>query len=230
MRLQKFYEYINEAAEWDIEAVEEMLLPIKDLGFGIQVSEPAVVADPSSRLYKKMVRNITIWVKNQWENSLNADVDIFTFKENATFERQYCSDPRMFELLIEFGNLCSRLSNDGAAMSLSWQESAIRLNLLQVVDDSTTPDEEIELKQLFSELRTRWIKSTSDFAREMIFEPKEVDQVKDSITLRCGGWIGAFTKRKWSAFTKGIDMSKFNVSIRHDKEDRDVVYLTITSK
>lgn len=230
MRLQKFYEYINESAEWDIEAVEEMLLPIKDLGFEIQVSEPAVVADPSSRLYKKMVRNITVWVRNQWENSLNADVDIFTFKENGTFERQYSSDPKIFELLIEFGNLCSRLSNDGAAMSLIWQESTIRLNLLHVVEESTTPDGEIELKQLFSEIRARWVKSTSDFARHMLFLPREVDQIKDSITLKCGGGLGAFTKRKWSAFAKGIDMSKFNVTFKHDREDADVVYVTITSK
>jgi hypothetical protein len=49
MKLQRFYEYIKEAAEWDQSAIDEMLLPIKDLGFEVQISEPNPVTDQSSQ-------------------------------------------------------------------------------------------------------------------------------------------------------------------------------------
>ena len=229
MRLQKFYEYIKEAAEWDQDAVEEMLLPIKDLGFEVRISEPQPVTDTSSHLYKKMVRSIVIWVKNKYVNELNAEVDLFNFKE-GTFDRTYTSDQRIFELMAEVGNLCSRLSEDGSALSLTWQDSSIKFTILHVVDETKSSDKEIALKEIFTELRGKFFKSHTDFSRHLIFEPRDVEQVKDSFEIRCGGSFGVFTNRKWAAFTKGIDMSKVNVSFRHDEDDEDVVIITISTK
>ena len=229
MRLQKFYEYIKEAAEWDDSAVEEMLLPIKDLGFEVRISEPQPVTDTSSHLYKKMVRSIVIWVKNKYVDELNAEVDIFNFKE-GTFDRTYTSDQSIFELMAEVGNLCSRLSEDGSALSLTWQDSLIKFTILHVVDETKSSDKEIALKELFTALRGKFYRTSTDFSRHMLWEPREVEKVKDSFSIRCGGNIGVFTKRKWAAFTKGIDMSKANVSFRHDEDDEDVVIVTISIK
>jgi len=228
MRLQKFYEYIKEAAEWDNSAVEEMLLPIKDLGFEVQISEPNPVTDPSSHLYKKMVRQITIWVKNKYTDTLNSDTNTFIFKEGGQWERLYTNDTKVFDLMIEFGNLCHRLSEDGTAMSVTWHDSSVSLKLLHVIDDTTSTDKEIELKALFSTMRSKWIKSSTDFVRGMLWEPRDVEEVTDSFSIRCSGTLGAFINRKWSAFVKGIDLSNFKVTFEKDEEDEDVVTVHIS--
>lgn len=229
MRLHRFYEYIKEAAEWNDEAIQEMLLPIKDLGFEVQISEPQPVTDSSSHLYKKMIRSIAIWVKNKYVSELTANVDIFNFKEGV-WDRTYTSDHRIFELMAEVGNLCSRLSEDGSALSLTWQDSLIKFTILHVVEETNSSDKEIVLKEIFTALRGKFYKTQTDFARHMLWEPRDVEKVKDSFEIRCGGNFGVFTKRKWSAFTKGIDMSKVNVSFRHDEDDEDVVIITISTK
>lgn len=229
MKLQRFYEYIKETAEWDQSAIDEMLLPIKDLGFEVQISDPQPVTDTSSHLYKKMVRSIVIWVKNKYTSELNTDLDIFIFKE-GTFDRNYTSDPRMFELMTEVGNLCSRLSEDGSALSMTWQDSSIKFTIIHVVEETKSSDNELVLREVFTALRGKFIKSHTDFARHLIFTPRDVDQVKDSFEIRCGGHFGVFTNRKWAAFTKGIDMSKVNVSLRHDEDDEEVVIITISIK
>ena len=229
MKLQRFYEYIKETAEWDDDAIQEMLLPIKDLGFEVQISDPQPVTDTSSHLYKKMVRSIVIWVKNKYTSELNTDLDIFIFKEGS-FDRNYTSDPRMFELMTEVGNLCSRLSEDGSALSITWQDSSMKFSILHVVEETMSSDNELVLREVFNTLRSKFIKSHTDFARHMLFGPRDVDQVKDSFEIRCGGNFGVFTNRKCAAFTKAIDMSKVNVRLRHDEDDEDIVIVTISIK
>lgn len=229
MRLQKFYDFIKEAAEWDDDAIQEMLLPIKDLGFEVRITEPQPVTDTSSHLYKKMVRSIVIWVKNKYVNELNTEVDIFNFKE-GTFDRTYTSDQNIFELMVEVGNLCSRLSEDGSALSMTWQDSSIKFTILHVVEETKSSENELNLREVFTALRGKFYRTSTDFSRHMLWMPREVEQVKDSFEIRCGGNFGVFTNRKWAAFTKGIDMSKVNVNFRHDQDDQDVVIITISIK
>lgn len=230
MKLHKFYEFIKEAAEWDQSAIDEMLLPIKDLGFEVQISEPNPVTDQSSHLYKKMVREITIWIKNQYEDKLNSDVNTFIFKDNGQWDRIYTNDTKVFDLMIEFGNLGHRLSEDGTAMNIVWHDSSMKLKLLHVVDDTTSTDKEIELKNVFVALRNKFIRTSTDFVRGMLWEPRAVEEVTDSFSIRCGSdsGLGAFTNRKWSAFVKGIDLSNFKVTFEKDEEDEDVVTVHIS--
>lgn len=228
MKLHKFYEFIKEAAEWDQSAIDEMLLPIKDLGFEVQISEPNPVTDASSHLYKKMVREITIWIKNQYEDKLNSDVNTFLFKDGGQWDRIYTNDTKVFDLMIEFGNLGHRLSEDGTAINILWQDSTMKLKVLHVVDDSTSTDKEIELKNTFVALRNKFMRTSTDFSRGMLWEPRTVEEVTDSFSIRCSGTLGAFTNRKWSAFTKGIDLSNFKVTFEKDEEDEDVVTVHIS--
>jgi hypothetical protein len=229
-RLHKFYEYIKENAEWDQDAVNEMLLPIKDLGFEVQISDPIVVADPSSKIYKKMVREIKIWIKNEFNKDIDSGVEFFIYKENGQWDRNYTSDTKVFELLIEFGNLCSRLADDGSAACISWTNSNVQLSLIQVLEEAnSTENNEIELKDAFSNLRNKFFRRSGDFIYTMIFNPMEVSKVKDKFSISCGDLHAPFTKRRWSAFTKEVDLTKFDVTIEDtdDSEYRKLVTISV---
>jgi hypothetical protein len=113
-------------------------------------------------------------------------------------------------------------------MNIVWHDSAMKLKLLHVVDDTTSTDKEIELKNVFVELRNKFIRTNTDFVRGMLWEPRAVEEVTDSFSIRCSGTLGAFTNRKWSAFVKGIDLSNFKVTFEKDEEDEDVVTVHIS--
>jgi hypothetical protein len=225
-RLHKFYEYIKENAEWDQDAVNEMLLPIKDLGFEVQISDPIVVADPSSKIYKKMVREIKIWIKSEYNKDIDSGAEFFMYKENGQWDRNYTSDIKVFELLIEFGNLCSRLVDDGSAACISWTNSNVQLSLIQVLEEANSiENNEIELKDAFSNLRNKFYRRSGDFIHTMIFNPMEVSKVKDKFSILCGDFYAPFTKRRWSAFTKEVDLTKFDVTIE-DIDDTETEKLS----
>jgi hypothetical protein len=104
----------------------------------------------------------------------------------------------------------------------------MKLKLLHVVDDTTSTDKEIELKNVFVALRNKFIRTSTDFVRGMLWEPRTVEEVTNSFSIRCTGTLGAFTKRKWSAFVRGVDLSNLKVTFEQDEEDEDVVIVHIS--
>jgi hypothetical protein len=53
----------------------------------------------------------------------------------------------------------------------------------------------------------------------------EVSKVKDKFSILCGDFYAPFTKRRWSAFTKEVDLTKFDVTIE-DIDDTETEKLS----
>ena len=65
--------------------------------------------------------------------------------------------------------------------------------------------EEFELKRLYKDLESKYNTCRSDFCYSMI---NRLDIPNKQITIKADN----YTDRKWKTFTRGIDLSKFDVS------------------
>ena len=213
--LEKFVNYLNESTE-DItdltkEELDELLIPISDLGVEYSFTAPRVITDGEFSGYKSM--NIV------FRNS-------FQLGASGGYTDQIIDD-KFWDFLDELIALKNRLESARVSISTNWRHHII----VTFVQKSKVEGDLFTIQKLYNDMTLRTNASKSDFTNNMT---KTLDKENLKITVRCNGSFGSsdYTDRKWNGLFRGIDFSKFNVEkeITNDRFGGKSAVITITLK
>ena len=213
--LEKFVNYLNESTE-DItdltkEELDELLIPISDLGVEYSFTAPRVITDGEFSGYKSM--NIV------FRNS-------FQLGASGGYTDQIIDD-KFWDFLDELIALKNRLESARVSISTNWRHHII----VTFVQKSKVEGDLFTIQKLYNDMTLRTNASKSDFTNNMT---KTLDKENLKITVRCNGSFGSsdYTDRKWNGLFRGIDFSKFNVEkeITEDRFGGKSAVITITLK
>jgi len=214
---EKFVNYLNESAE-DItdlskEELDELLIPITDLGVEYSFNTPRVITEGEFAGYKSM--NI------QFKNS-------FELGPSGGYTEQIVDD-KFWDFLDELIALKNRLESARVSISTNWRHYIV----VTFIQKAKVEGDLFTIQKLYNDMTLRTNASKSDFTNNMT---KTLDKENLKITVRCNGSFGSsdYTDRKWNGLFRGIDFSKFNVE-KEITEDRfggksAVVTITLKSK
>jgi hypothetical protein len=213
--LEKFVNYLNESAE-DItdltkEELDELLIPMSDLGIEYSFTTPRVITDGEFSGYKSM--NI------QFRNS-------FQLGASGGYTEQIIDD-KFWDFLDELIALKNRLESARVSISTNWRHYII----VTFIQKAKVEGDLFTIQKLYNDMALRTNASKSDFTNNMT---KTLDKENLKITVRCNGSFGSsdYTDRKWNGLFRGIDFSKFNVEkeITEDRFGGKSAVITITLK
>jgi len=213
--LERFINYLNEAAE-DItdlskEELDELLIPMNDLGIEYSFTEPRVITEGEFSGYKSM--NI------QFRNS-------FQIGPAGGYTEQII-DPKFWDFLDELIALKNRLESTRVSINTNWRHHII----VTFIQKAKVEGDLFLIQQLYNEMNKRTNAAKSDFVNNMT---KKLDKENLKITVNCNGsWdTASYTDRKWNGLFRGIDFSKFNVDkeITEDRYGLKSATITITLK
>ena len=195
--LSKFVNYLNESAE-DItdlskEELEELLIPMSDLGLEYSFTEPRTITSGEFSGYKSMNINI----RNNFKMG------------EAGGYTEHIIDSKFWEFLDELISLKNRLQSSQVSINTNWRHHIV----VTFIQKEKVEGNLFTIQQLYNEMNKRTSASKSDFSNGMT---KKLDKEELKITVNCNGSLesASYTDRKWNGLFRGIDFSKFNV----DKE------------
>jgi len=211
--LENFVNYLNESVE-DItdlskEELDELLIPITDLGIEYSLTEPRTITEGEFSGYKSI--NI------QFRNS-------FKLGPSGGYTEQIIDD-KFWDFLDELIALKNRL--DSARVSIN---PHMRHHIIVTFIQKAKVEGSLFLvQQLYNEMTKRTSAAKSDFVNGMT---KKLNKEELKITVNCNGWVSSYTDRKWNGLFRGIDFSKFNVEkdITEDRYGDKSATITITLK
>ena len=212
---ENFVNYLNESAE-DVtdltkEELDELLIPITDLGVEYSFSPPRVITDGEFSGYKSM--NII------FRNS-------FQLGASGGYTEQII-DEKFWDFLDELIALKNRLESARVSISTNWRHYIV----VTFIQKAKVEGDLFTIQKLYNEMNVRTSASKSDFSNNMT---KSLDKENLKITVNCNGsWdTASYTDRKWNGLFRGIDFSKFNVEkeITTDGYGRNDATITITLK
>ena len=199
---ENFANYLNESAE-DVtdltkEELDELLIPITDLGVEYSFSPPRVITDGEFSGYKSM--NII------FRNS-------FQLGASGGYTEQII-DEKFWDFLDELIALKNRLESSKVSIGTNWKHHIV----VTFIQKAKVEGDLFTIQKLYNDMALRTNASKSDFTNNMT---KTLDKENLKITVRCNGGFGSsdYTDRKWNGLFRGIDFSKFNVE-REITEDR----------
>ena len=213
--LEKFVNYLNESSE-DVtdlskEELDELLIPITDLGVEYSFTAPRVITDGEFSGYKSM--NI------QFRNS-------FKFGASGGYTEQIIDD-KFWDFLDELIALKNRLESAKVSINSNWKNYIV----VTFIQKAKVEGDLFTIQKLYNDMNLRTNASKSDFTNNMT---KSLDKEELKITVKCNGvWDQAsYTDRKWNGLFRGIDFSKFNVEkdITTDGYGRNDATIIITLK
>jgi hypothetical protein len=213
--LSKFINYINESVEDVVdlskEELDELLLPITDLGIKYSYQEPRTITSGEFSGYKSM--NI------MFTNS-------FQLGEAGGYTEQII-DPRFWDFLEELISLKNRLGSNRVSITTNWKHHIV----ITFIQKTKVEGDLFLIQQLYNEMIKRTNASKSDFSNCMT---KRLDKENLKITVNCSGSLdsASYTDRKWNGLFRGIDFSKFNVEkeVTEDRWGTKSAVVTITLK
>jgi hypothetical protein len=212
---ENFVNYLNESTE-DVtdltkEELDELLIPITDLGIEYSFNTPRVITDGEFSGYKSM--NI------QFKNS-------FQLGPSGGYTEQIIDD-KFWDFLDELIALKNRLESAKVSISTNWRHYIV----VTFIQKAKVEGDLFTIQKLYNEMSVRTNASKSDFTNNMT---KKIDKENLKITVNCGGSFGSaeYTDRKWNGLFRGIDFSKFNVEkeITEDRWGGKSAVITITLK
>ena len=192
--LSRFVTYLNESNE-DItdlskEELDEMLIPITDLGIEYSLTEPRTITEGEFSGYKSMNIN--------FRNS-------FKVGPSGGYTEQIIDD-KFWDFLDELIALKNRLESARVSISTNWRHYIV----VTFIQKAKVEGDLFTIQKLYNEMNVRTSASKSDFSNNMT---KSLDKENLKITVNCNGsWdTASYTDRKWNGLFRGIDFSKFNV-------------------
>ena len=213
--LEKFVNYLNESAE-DItdlskEELDELLIPMTDLGIEYSITTPRVITDGEFSGYKSL--NI------QFRNSFNLGP--------AGGYTEQIIDEKFWDFLDELIALKNRLESARVSINTNWRHGIV----VTFIQKAKVEGDLFLIQKLYNEMSVRTNASKSDFSNGMV---KRLNKDELKIVVTCGGSFGSaeYTDRKWNGLFRGIDFSKFNVEkeITEDRFGGKSAVITITLK
>jgi hypothetical protein len=213
--LENFVNYLNESAEDIIdlskEELDELLIPITDLGIEYSFNTPRVITEGEFAGYKSM--NI------QFKNS-------FELGPSGGYTEQIIDD-KFWDFLDELIALKNRLESARVSISTNWRHYIV----VTFIQKAKVEGDLFTIQKLYNEMNVRTSASKSDFSNNMT---KSLDKENLKITVNCNGsWdTASYTDRKWNGLFRGIDFSKFNVEkeITTNRYGDKSAIITITLK
>jgi hypothetical protein len=208
--LEKFVTYINESSE-DItdlskEDLDELLLPINDLGVEYDFSTPTTITEGEFSGYKSM--------------SIN-------FKNDFKLVGDRIVDERFWDFLDELIALKNRLESPRVSINLNWKNYIV----INFVQKAKVEGDLFTIQKLYNEMNGRTNNSKSDFNYGLV---KRLYPEDLKIVVTCGGSFetSEYSDRKWNSLFRGVDFSKFNVDkkITTDGYGYKSATITITLK
>lgn len=198
--LEKFVTYLNESSE-DItdlskEDLDELLLPITDLGIEYSFSEPRTITEGEFSGYK----SINIIFRNS-----------FKLGPSGGYTEQIIDD-KFWDFLDELIALKNRLESSRVSINPHMRHHIVVTFIQKAKVDGPL----FLVQQLYNEMTKRTSAAKSDFVNGMT---KKLDKEELKITVNCNGYVSSYTDRKWNGLFRGIDFSKFNVE-KEITEDR----------
>ncbi len=213
--LENFINYLNESNE-DVtdlskEELDELLIPITDLGISYTFSDTRTITSGEYSGYKSMNIN--------FRNS-------FQLGEAGGYTEQII-DPKFWDFLEELISLKNRLESVRVSINNNWKHNIV----VTFIQKAKVEGDIFLIQQLYNEMSKRTNVSKSDFSNCMT---KKLDKDNLTITVNCSGSIdsASYTDRKWNGLFRGIDFSKFNVEkeITEDRWGSKSAVVTITLK
>ena len=213
--LEKFVNYLNESteeiADLSKEELDELLIPITDLGVEYSFTTPRVITDGEFSGYKTM--NI------QFRNS-------FKLGPSGGYSEQIVDD-KFWDFLDELIALKNRLESAQVSINSNWRNYIV----VTFIQKAKVEGDLFTIQKLYNDMNLRTNASKSDFTNNMT---KNLNKEELKITVKCNGvWDQAsYTDRKWNGLFRGIDFSKFNVEkdITTDGYGRNDATIIITLK
>ncbi len=213
--LTKFINYLNESVENIVdlskEDLDDLLLPITDLGISYTFSESRVITSGEFSGYKSMNIN--------FRNS-------FQLGEAGGYTEQII-DTKFWEFLEELISLKNRLESTRVSINTNWRHNIV----VTFIQKTRVEGDLFLIQQLYNEMNKRTNASKSDFSNGMT---KKLDKDNLTITVNCSGSLdsASYTDRKWNGLFRGIDFSKFNVEkeVTEDRWGTKSAAVTITIK
>ncbi len=198
--LSKFVNYLNESTE-DItdlskEELDELLIPIMDLGIEYSLTEPRTITEGEFSGYKTMNIN--------FRNS-------FQIGPAGGYTEQII-DTKFWDFLDELIALKNRLESARVSINMNWKHHIV----VTFIQKSKVEGDLFTIQSLFNEMSKRTNASKSDFSNGMV---KRLNKDELKIVVTCGDSISPYTDRKWNGLFREIDFSKFNID-KQFEEDR----------
>jgi hypothetical protein len=211
---ENFINYINESNEdlTDLtkEELDELLIPITDLGIEYSFTEPRTITDGEFSGYKSM----NILFKNSFQLGASGGYT------------EHIIDEKFWDFLDELIALKNRLESAKVSIGTNWRHHIV----VTFIQKAKVEGDLFTIQKLYNDMVKRTSAAKSDFVNNMT---KKLDKENLKITVRCGGAFdtASYTDRKWNGLFRGIDFSKFNIEKEtvENNWDKDVV-VTITLK
>ena len=213
--LENFVNYLNESTE-DVtdltkEELDELLIPITDLGVEYSFNSPRVITDGEFAGYK----SINIVFRNS-----------FQLGPSGGYTDQIIDD-KLWDFLDELISLKNRLESARVSISTNWRHYIV----VTFIQKAKVEGDLFTIQKLYNDMTLRTNASKSDFTNNMT---KHLDRENLKITVRCNASFdtASYTDRKWNGLFRGIDFSKFNVEkeITEDRFGSKSAAITITLK
>ena len=191
--LEKFVTYINESTE-DItdltkEQLDDLLIPINDLGVEYDFSTPSTITDGEFAGYKSM----SIQFKNDFKLGDNSERII---------------DERFWDFLDELIALKNRLESSRVSINSNWKNYIV----INFVQKAKVEGDLFTIQKLYNDMSAKTNAAKSDFCYALT-KKLYPDELK--IVVNIGGYV-EYTDRKWNGLFRGVDFSKFNVEKKVD--------------
>lgn len=212
---ENFANYLNESSE-DItdlskEELDELLIPMTDLGIEYSFTTPRVITEGEFAGYKSL--NI------QFINS-------FKLGPAGGYTEQII-DEKFWDFLDELIALKNRLESARVSINTNWRHGIV----VTFIQKAKVEGDLFLIQKLYNEMSVRTNASKSDFSNGMV---KRLNKDELKIVVTCGGGFGSaeYTDRKWNGIFRGIDFSKFNIEkeITEDRWGSKSATITITLK
>lgn len=207
--LSKFVNYLNESnsdiTDLSKEDLEELLLPMVDLGVEYSFTTPRVITEGEFSGYKSL--NI------QFRNS-------FQMGESGGYSEQII-DTRFWDFLDELIALKNRLESSRVSINTNWRNYIV----VTFIQKTKVEGDTFLLQKFYNDLGRKMNSAKSDFVNSMT---KRLDLENKQITLNVSCY---WTDRKWSLFKRDLDISNFDVNVEKTADrygdERAVVTFTL---
>lgn len=202
--LERFFNYIvesTESDEFDVDYLEELLIPMSDLGieFHIKKSDGGLI---------KTVTNGQFKGRGYIDITFNlSSLEKFSGDDEFGSHKRMITDDRFWDFLDEFITFKDRIESDKIAVYFNTNSGDHFYPFFSIsflVPGDYTSDI-FELEKAYDILRRKSNRGTTDFYNALIIK---LDKEEKCINISLSN---SYTDRKFNNFMGGVDVSKLNI-------------------
>lgn len=191
--LENFYKYISESDIYSNDKLEELLVPIRDLGVSCDIGDKTTITEGKFSGSEYISVRFSF---NDYEKT-----------PGFGYRTDIMSDDRIWDFFDELISLRNRLENDKILIHFYNSKYGSYGVSIMFVTGTVENDSSFEMEKIYNVLRTKYNKGTTDFYYSMIMR---LDKEEPCITIK----VGSYTRRKLTYFLRGVDTSNLNIDAK----------------